>query len=128
MKFIVNKQTDQRKSLTSEDKLSYSDAILETLDIIGDGIDRKEMKRRDRIEDAVNKSLSENSGIITLEDEDYATLKKILDTAKFKTRKKYLRLFLDDIDNASNSMPQIKRELTEEKQEEIKVVPGQFTS
>src|SRR5215475_922326 len=61
------------------------------------GISYQEIRKRDRLLDALEKSGGE---FFDLEDSDYEVLRKILDTFQFATAKRELRLILDDIANA----------------------------
>lgn len=90
MKTFANKKTtisDGKKELT------YKDLIISCLNFIPQsGLDREEMKKRDRIEKAC-----ETKGDIKFEDADAHNLKTCVAQVKWMFRHKELTEFLDEI-------------------------------
>lgn len=64
------------------------------------GISYAEMRKRDRILDALDKCKEQS--FVDIEDNDYEVLKGLLNAFQFGTAKRELRLILDDIANAKS--------------------------
>lgn len=78
------------------EKLDTRDLMELTLDMIPQGgFTPKDIKDRNRIQDAIDKSRADNLNEVLLEDADYENFIKIVSQSRWVTRDKDVQAFLD---------------------------------